>query len=480
MWRKGALAIGFGLVWVAACAGTSSGGGTQTNWVECRTSEECPSLLVCVNGLCLDPAEGDAGSSDARHIEVVSTEPWLPPPGTYDCRDRGPQSFDQGAGQCVPPTSDIPAHCGNACWDRAGAPGPEGCRPSIVDEFGTRCCYPGGCGVDLGGGEGCQAYLELGDETVPAGSHCAASSATPARIYEGWMDGVVLTSDSIVIRRPGGVTRVSKGTCAAMETSIATVWDVTATDEAAYVIGSEAEAGASALLRVSLDGGVEEVPLVELFGANVVQPTNLAAAGTSAYAVVAVQYQPGAESETAIVEIPCCGSAPRIVASGLAAWQIPGAVIFRAATDGQTLVVAGYDAALDFSRGRVAGVFDFATNEAKLFFDFYSAFAFPVFAVAGGLVYLDAGSSIVGVGVADCAVTTVAARPKAEAITALAVDGGAVFWAEGYPMVVGARVFSKQGDAPETRLAEVLGTVDWIGVDAQDVFFRMKPQVDGS
>jgi hypothetical protein len=474
-------ALGVCFLWLFGCAGTSSGGGTQTNWVNCRTDEDCLGSQICVEEVCRDRPALDAGQRDSRTPDAPgSGTAWLPPPGPYNCeRHVEPTTFAQGDGQCAPPPITAPMYCTNTCADQPGAPGPEDCPPSVIEEF-ARCCYPGGCGYD--DGNECRSFVDLTDETVASALPCAASSTTPERIYEGLFDRVVLTQDSIVIGTFRGndaasVTYVAKDTCAATEVySMANVWDLTATDEAAYVIGYDAATSESPILAVSPTGVVTKVPLAELFDPYAIDPVNLVTSGTSVYVVARVDSEADATSVFGIAEIPCCGSPPRVVADDLTQWQsiLDSAVMTNAAMEGQTLVLAGYDATLDASRGRIAGVFDFNTNQGTLFFDFFHGSMNP-FAVADGRLYLVSDDRIVTMDTADCSLTTVTTRPAANGITALAVDGGDVFWAETYSNVAGARIFVKRMDGTETRLAEVHDNVDWIGVDSQNVYWSMQP-----
>jgi len=50
------LLIGLSLFWVGACAGTESGGGSNTNWLRCTSDRECADGLLCVEQRCISRA----------------------------------------------------------------------------------------------------------------------------------------------------------------------------------------------------------------------------------------------------------------------------------------------------------------------------------------------------------------------------------------------------------------------------------------
>lgn len=469
MWRSGVIALAAGLLWFVACAGTTNGGGTQTNWLPCRQDQDCPRSYICVEGRCRDAPKTDDAGSDAT--SSTSTN-WLPPPGPYTCQTTEAVTFSQGDGQCAVPPIPASSYCVNACWDQPGAPGPEGCIPSVMEEFGTRCCCPGGCCYD-DGKECTSIFLGLGDNTTVITPPCSASSTTPERIYQGTLSRVVLTQDSIVINDGGTVTYVAKDTCIATQPYSATGGsDLAVTAEAVYMIRYDAVTYEPVLFSISPNGVVTDVSLAELFGGNTPYAMVLISSGTSVYVLVQVVDGAG-NSIDHIVEIPCCGSAPRLVASNFTAWRLP---IDSAAIDGQKIVVGGQDFTLDSSQGDAAGMFDLATNQATLLFDFHAGFTYP-FTVGNGRVYFPSGESIIGVSLTDCAAATVVTRPTARQFTAVAVDGGDFFWAEAYE-TEGSRLFARKADGTEMQLAEVSGDVLWIGVDSGNVYWTMGPGSD--
>jgi hypothetical protein len=317
--------------------------------------------------------------------------------------------------------------------------------------------------------------LELADETLVAASPCAPLSATPERIFEGTIDRVLITESSLVVANfygeVGKVAHVSKTDCNIKQAySGPPISGAAVAGGVLYVIGSDSVSGYSALLAVSQAGEVKPVALAELFGGRPVNLGWLAASGNSAYVTAVAVQSDSSYAAPALVEIPCCGAAPRIVAEGLSEWaNLSGR---DAVVDGQTLVVGGENHVLDVGPVGSLAVFDLSTRQARVFFDTFQGMMNP-FALEAGRLYLVRGSSIVSMGISDCSVAVVAERPEAEGITALAVDGGDVFWAESYDGLIGTRLFVKRADGTEARLAQVSGRVTWIGLDSQAVYWVM-------
>jgi hypothetical protein len=433
-----------------------------------RTHETAPSAVSDAGG----GGGRDGAPSTAPDAARDVGGPWLPPPGPYDCQTTGGSTTPtKGNGQCAPPPAATPAFCYNACWDTPGAPGPEQCRPSAADEIGSRCCVPGVCGFDFG--KGCTGtYLELANENVVAPSPCAPPSATPERLFEGIIDRALVVPDSVVVAELNGlegkVTTVSKSDCAARERySGGRVMDAAMAGDVLYVVGADSASGYADLVSVSQAGAVKQVDLAALFGGRSMYVNALATWGTSVYATVTAIESDVTTTDPALVELPCCGSAPRLVAEGLSSWAGGGD---HAVADGQNLVVASHAIIPDVGSESRLSVFDFTTRQARLFFDRFLGSVIP-FALERGRLYLARGSAIVSMGIADCSVTTIAERPKATSITALAVDRGELFWAETYDHLLGARIFMKRADGTELRLAQVGARVTWLGLDAQNVYW---------
>jgi hypothetical protein len=266
----------------------------------------------------------------------------------------------------------------------------------------------------------------------------------------------------------GKVTTISKSDCAARERySGGPVTDAAVAGDVLYVVGTDSASGYANVVSVSLAGEVKPVDLAALFGGRSMFVTALATWGPSVYATVTAIESEVTTADPALVELPCCGSAPRLVAEGLSSWAGGGR---HAVADGQNLVVASQAIIPDAGPESRLSVFDFTTGEARLFFDRFQGTVIP-FALERGRLYLVRGSAIVSMSITDCSVTTIAERPKASSITALAVDRGEVFWAETYDNLLGARIFMKRADGSELRLAQVGARVTWIGLDAQNVYW---------
>jgi hypothetical protein len=317
--------------------------------------------------------------------------------------------------------------------------------------------------------------LQLADETVVAASPCAPLGATPEGIFEGTIDRVFVTENSLVVANfygeVGKVAHVSKTDCTLKQAySGPPISGAAIAGGVLYVIGSDSASGYSALLAVSPTGEVEPVALAELFGGRPVLLSWLVASGSSVYVTAVAVESSGSYGAPTLVEIPCCGAAPRIVAEGLSEWANLSGRDVR--VDGQTLLVGGEKQVLDVGPVGSLALFDLTTRQAQVFFDNFQGTVNP-FVLEAGRLYLVRGSSILSMGISDCSVAVIVERPEAEWITALAVDGGDVFWAESYDGLIGARLFVKRADGSETRLAQVSGRVTWIGLDSQAVYWVM-------
>lgn len=71
MWRKSLVALATGLFCYVGCEGATNGGGTQTNWLTCRTNEDCKPLgsgFTCEEGRCTNGSidrDAQVGGRDA-------------------------------------------------------------------------------------------------------------------------------------------------------------------------------------------------------------------------------------------------------------------------------------------------------------------------------------------------------------------------------------------------------------------------------
>src|SRR5687767_9980750 len=112
---RGVLATGLCLLWFVACGSTSGGGGTQTNWVECRTNDECRGGQICVERICRDPLPSDAGDDSVASDDASGDTGSIPPPSSNECELPEPETFEPGDGRCTPPSTFVPDYCLNAC-----------------------------------------------------------------------------------------------------------------------------------------------------------------------------------------------------------------------------------------------------------------------------------------------------------------------------------------------------------------------------
>jgi hypothetical protein len=423
----------------------------------------------------------NGGSDAALGGDAADGGAWRPPPGTPICRTNPPDDNAKGEGQCAPPGVAAPTRCYNACWDEPGAPGPEQCAARAPSELGSSCCYPGGCAFDFG--EGCTYQaLKLPDETVLAASPCGPASTVAERIFEGAFDRVVLTDSSLAIGTlnafTGSVTTISATCVPEPRYSNASVWDFAVADEVTYVVGTDPVSGYSLIQAVSNAGQTTELPLTQLFGAHAVGSIGLAVSGTSLYALLGVSSAASStEFDVALLEIPAAGAAPRVVATALTALEELGSDVYPI-LDGPSLVLAGETHPIENGPISHVGIFDFETGSARLFFDRFQGTIRP-FDVEDGRLYLVRASTIVSIGLADCSIETLVERPEGAQITALAVDGAEVFWAEQYDLLAGARIFSKRASAAPARLVQVRGSVNWMGLDSKTVYWAMSaPESD--
>jgi hypothetical protein len=179
-----------------------------------------------------------------------------------------------------------------------------------------------------------------------------------------------------------------------------------------------------------------------------------------------------------LVEIPGVDQPPRIVGSPLPAWRglEPRALL----TDAATLVGVHEEDVLDAGAISSVGAYDFGSKTGSILFDGLRDTVVPC-ALDDGRFYFVRGKSIFATKITDCGTDVIAERPQAVSITALAVDGGDVYWAESYYAVAtGSRVFARRANGPETRLVQVTGNVDWLGLDRDTLYFTKHEDAPGS
>jgi len=101
--RLGLLAVAAG--WLAACASTG-GGGTNTNWTECETQEDCEGSAACVDGRCVldDSGAGSGGraSGSGGAPACPAYADWPPPGASFEPYQGRPSDFSAETFGCYP------------------------------------------------------------------------------------------------------------------------------------------------------------------------------------------------------------------------------------------------------------------------------------------------------------------------------------------------------------------------------------------
>lgn len=379
-------------------------------------------------------------------------------------------------GPCTPPVRTCFAN--RACSDKPDAPGAEGCGPSALDEYGTHCCYGTSCGIDYG--KGCFNVVKPVGQTASLGSACSGDPQAPGRLYASTNWSSTTMNGGVLFTLEGSGTlrliEISKQTCSSSvlyESS--DVFDTpAATEEAVYVAPR-----ASSIVEVPLAGGgsPHAVDLSALLGSSDVQYGPLGSDGKNAYAAARIN-TPRVSSPYVLVELPCCGAPPKIIAT--TATSFFGGVADQLVPAGNRIYEFGVQLVLDSAPFTSLGFVDLGTGQATAIFDNAEIedLVFPL-GVHDGLPYLAQGGHISTIDPTSCALGSVV-NGVADSISAFASSDHAIYWAETYSALPVSRVYTMaDGTSSVVRVIETSGQVTWLGVDATHLYWAEHP-ADGS
>lgn len=373
---------------------------------------------------------------------------------------------------CPHPT-DLPPSAGerhDACWDIPNAPSAEHCPASAAEELGERCCVPGGCGFDFGAGCTFEPVQLAGDLEATA-PPCAGGVVE--KVFAGATGRVALGREALFVLEPlpdaSRITRVARRSCrpSVIHEGPGALGQMQPLDDFLFVVTANGEQ----LLQIDATGSVEELRLASLFDAGWVSYGTLATDGTSLF--VQVNYgddgAPSTEVWGALVAVPCCGAEPPRVIS--AEGILAGGSTSEVGFDGSKLLFVQQELVLDVGPITDALAVDPTTGEVTHVIDGYRGSLLPS-ALVQGVLYTGRDRGITGLSIDDCASTTLVSRAEAEQVSAMTTDGTWVYWAESYAGLSGGRIFRMQPGADPERLVQTAARVDWLGVDAQHLYWR--------
>lgn len=268
------------------------------------------------------------------------------------------------------------------------------------------------------------------------------------------------------------VSAVSKKTC-----SSATLFessdfssDLVATLDTVYV----APRGEN-ILAVSLTGHATPVDLSSLLGAALVTIGPLGSDGKNAYAQVSVDPVDGGATIVMLVELPCCGAAPKILARS--SFSFTGGVRDQLVPDGNRVYEFGVVHPLDRDPIMNLGYFDLGSGKATaIFLNAQTSNGVTPLGVHHGLPYLVRGGEILTIAPDTCAANTVVKERVPCFVSAFASDDHAIYWAESYGDLSASRIFMKaDGASTVVRVIEASAPVMWLGVDGTHIYWAERP-----
>jgi hypothetical protein len=398
--------------------------------------------------------------------------------------DAGGPDAAQSSGSAMPPATPRTGACpspaplepiagedSEACWDIPDAPTADACPKSAAEEFATRCCVPGGCGFDFG--DGCTFEPgQLVADLDPSAAVCAGGEVE--RVFEGELDQVSLSPDALFVstRNPASSTtfiaHVDKDSC---ETSVpyegpTPPGRMQSVGELVYVVLGNGDE----LVALDAGGRQEPIDLASLLDAEWLSIGWLGTDGKSLFAQVYYAVAGAAELEerSTLIEVPCCGEAPRVVvADGVPTGSSRTEVSF----DGTNLVVVQEELVLDAGPLSSALLIDPTTGASTPLIESFQGHLLPSVLV-DGVLYVGRDRALTSLALDDCASEPLVILPEAQHITAMTGDDTWLYWAEDYAGLSGARVFRMQPGGKPERLVQTATSVSWLGVDAHHLYWR--------
>jgi hypothetical protein len=289
---------------------------------------------------------------------------------------------------------------------------------------------------------------------------------------------VTMNTASVFVTTNDSIVRISKKDCSSTTTAIASASSIAATDDTLYVVHPTSDGQCKTLSALPANGagpGVD-IDLSGVFDGPICTIGAVTADALSVHVIVSHTVGDGGAptEEMAVVEVPCCGGSPRVVA------ELPRSVdigwLPRFETRGSTLVLSMEKDILD--AGPVSSLFtiDAASGNIATLFD-----ARPtrqqLFGEAGGNAYVAAGTGISVVNVANGCGTSDFVNAIPGTVSALFAQDDFVYWGEEYPGLVESGLYRRAPltTGPPEKLARNDGVIESIWTDDAFVYWTSAP-----